>query len=147
MRSRSTSTTSWRRKRAGAGRARRRMTSSRSSSPRPPKRTRSARSNTRSTASSTSWAGTAKARRRITARDFVVRSVRGFLRKELSDLEQAVLIRFLGFSWKEHLYAMDLLRNSIGLQAFAERDPRVMYKKEGFRFFDEMMMGVREKVT
>ena len=73
--------------------------------------------------------------------------MRGFLRKELSDLEQAVLIQFLDFSWKEHLYAMDLLRNSIGLQAFAERDPRVLYKKEGFRYFEEMMMGVREKVT
>jgi preprotein translocase subunit SecA len=84
---------------------------------------------------------------RITTRDFVVRSVREFLRKELSDLEQVVLIRFLDVSWKDHLYAMDLLRNSIGLQAFAEQDPRVMYKKEGFRFFDEMMMGVREKVT
>jgi preprotein translocase subunit SecA len=58
-----------------------------------------------------------------------------------------VLIRFLDSSWKDHLYAMDLLRNSIGLQAFAERDPRVLYKKEGYRFFEEMMMGVREKVT
>jgi preprotein translocase subunit SecA len=92
-------------------------------------------------------AGDGDADAKVTKRDFVVRSVRGFLRKELSDLEQAVLIQFLDFSWKEHLYAMDLLRNSIGLQAFAERDPRVLYKKEGYRYFEEMMMGVREKVT
>src|SRR5205814_4647233 len=72
---------------------------------------------------------------------------RAFVRKELTDLEQLVMIQILDQSWKDHLYAMDLLRNSIGLQAFAERDPRVMYKKEGYRFFDEMMMGVRDKVT
>src|SRR5205807_6466740 len=46
---------------------------------------------------------------KLTPRDFVVRSVRSFLRKELSDLEQAVLIQFLDISWKDHLYAMDLL--------------------------------------
>src|SRR5439155_12930395 len=83
----------------------------------------------------------------ITPRDFVVRALRSFVRKELTDLEQFVLIQILDQSWKDHLYAMDLLRNSIGLQAFAERDPRVLYKKEGFRFFEEMMVGVRDKVS
>ena len=43
--------------------------------------------------------------------------------KELSDLEQFVLIQILDQSWKDHLYAMDMLRNSVGLQAFAEKDP------------------------
>jgi preprotein translocase subunit SecA len=33
------------------------------------------------------------------------------------------------------------------LQAFAERDPRIAYKKEGYRFFQEMMAGIRDKVT
>jgi preprotein translocase subunit SecA len=92
-------------------------------------------------------AGDGEEEERLTPRDFVVRSARYFLRKELSDLEQFVLISILDQSWKDHLYAMDLLRNSIGLQAFAERDPRVLYKKEGYRFFEEMMMNVREKVS
>src|SRR5262249_6978703 len=61
--------------------------------------------------------------------------------------EQYVLINILDQSWKDHLYAMDLLRNSIGLQAFAERDPRVMYKTEGYRFFEEMMTSVRAEVS
>src|SRR5205085_10494702 len=47
----------------------------------------------------------------------------------------------------DHLYAMDMLRSGIGLQAFAERDPRILFKKEGYRFFQEMMSGVRDKVT
>ncbi len=70
-----------------------------------------------------------------------------FLRRELSDLEQFVLIQIFDQSWKDHLYAMDMLKTGIGLQAFAERDPRVAYKREGYKYFQEMMAGVRDKVT
>ena len=83
----------------------------------------------------------------LSPRDKTLRAIRSYLRQELTNLEQFVLIQILDQSWKDHLYAMDLLRNSIGLQAFAERDPRVLFKTEGFRFFEEMMMGVRDKVS
>src|SRR5206468_4826694 len=82
-----------------------------------------------------------------TLKDRIIRVGRQFFRKELADLEQFVLISIFDQSWKDHLYAMDMLRNSIGLQAFAERDPRIAYKKEGYRYFEEMMIGVRDKVT
>ncbi|HLL90938.1 MAG TPA: SEC-C metal-binding domain-containing protein, partial [Tepidisphaeraceae bacterium] len=72
---------------------------------------------------------------------------REWLRKELTDLEQFVLIQIFDQSWKDHLYAMDALKSGIGLHAFAERDPRILYKKEGFRYFEQMMEGVRDKVT
>ena len=68
-------------------------------------------------------------------------------RKELTDLEQFVLIQIFDQSWKDHLYAMDMLKSGIGLQAFAEQDPRIVYKKEGYRYFEEMMAGIRDKVT
>ena len=71
----------------------------------------------------------------------------GYLRKELTDLEQYVLIQIFDQSWKDHLYAMDMLKSGIGLQAFAEQDPRVLYKKEGFEYFQQMMAGIRDKVT
>ncbi|MGH7215351.1 MAG: SEC-C metal-binding domain-containing protein, partial [Tepidisphaeraceae bacterium] len=80
-------------------------------------------------------------------RHAVGRFVRQYLRKELTDLEQFVLIQIFDQSWKDHLYAMDMLKGGIGLQAFAERDPRVLYKKEGYRYFEEMMSGIRDKVT
>jgi hypothetical protein len=35
----------------------------------------------------------------------------------------------------------------VGLLGFAERDPRIVYKKEGFRYFEEMMSSIRDKVT
>jgi preprotein translocase subunit SecA len=80
-------------------------------------------------------------------REILLTRARQWMRKELTDLEQFVLIQIFDQSWKDHLYAMDLLKAGIGLHAFAERDPRVLYKKEGYRYFEEMMSGVRDKVT
>ena len=80
-------------------------------------------------------------------RDRLLEVGKRFLRQELTDLEQFVLIQIFDQSWKDHLYAMDMLRTGIGLQAFAERDPRIVYKKEGYRYFQEMMEGIRDKVT
>ena len=62
-------------------------------------------------------------------------------------LEQFVMIQIFDTSWKDHLYAMDMLRTGVGLQAFAEKDPRTVYKREGYRYFNEMMQGIRAKVT
>ena len=72
---------------------------------------------------------------------------RAYLRKELTDLEQFVLIQIFDQTWKDHLYAMDMLKTGIGLQAFAEKDPRIAYKKEGYEYFEQMMAGIRDKVT
>ena len=69
------------------------------------------------------------------------------LRKELTELEQYVLIEIFDLAWMEHLYAMDMLKSGIGLQSFAEQDPRVLYKKEGFEYFEQMNAGTRDKVT
>jgi preprotein translocase subunit SecA len=69
------------------------------------------------------------------------------LRKELTELEQYVLIEIFDLAWMEHLYAMDMLKSGIGLQSFAEQDPRVLYKKEGFDYFRQMNAGIRDKVT
>jgi preprotein translocase subunit SecA len=84
---------------------------------------------------------------KITTRDILLRRATQVIRRELSQLEQFLLISILDQAWKDHLYAMDMLRTGIGLQAFAERDPRIQYKKEGYRYFQEMMRGVRDKVT
>jgi preprotein translocase subunit SecA len=69
------------------------------------------------------------------------------LRKELTDLEQYVLIQIFDMAWKDHLYALEMLKGSIGLQSFAEQDPRVLFKKEGFEYFQQMLAGIRDKVT
>ena len=83
----------------------------------------------------------------VDRRDVLLRKARYVVRKELTDLEQFVLINIFDQAWKDHLYAMDMLKGGIGLQAFAEKDPRVAYKREGFRYFQQMMEGVRDRVT
>jgi preprotein translocase subunit SecA len=84
---------------------------------------------------------------RVDVRKLFITSAKQLLRKELTELEQYVLISIFDQSWKDHLYAMDMLKSGIGLQAFAERDPRIAYKREGFRYFQEMMAGIRDRVT
>ena len=83
----------------------------------------------------------------LSLQEFLRRRGRQFFRRELTELEQYVLIQIFDQSWKDHLYAMDMLKSGIGLQSFAERDPRIQYKKEGFAFFQQMMAGVRDRVT
>ena len=57
-------------------------------------------------------------------------------------MEKAVLLQILDSSWMEHLRAMDHLRSSIGLQGYAQIDPKVEYKREGMRIFGEMWNGI-----
>ncbi|MCK4624530.1 MAG: hypothetical protein KAV00_04410, partial [Phycisphaerae bacterium] len=64
---------------------------------------------------------------------------RAFLRRELTELERFVLLQIYDTSWKDHLLAMDHLRSSVGLRSYAEQDPRIVYKREGFRQFSEML--------
>ncbi|MGJ8635886.1 MAG: preprotein translocase subunit SecA [Phycisphaerales bacterium] len=68
-------------------------------------------------------------------------------RPELIQFEQMVLIETLDTSWKDHLYSMDQLRDTIGFRAIAQTDPKIEYKREGQRMFQGMMREIREKVT
>ena len=62
-------------------------------------------------------------------------------------MEKVLLLQILDSSWMEHLRAMDHLRSSIGLQGYAQIDPKVEYKREGMKIFAEMWNGVSDKVT
>ena len=68
-------------------------------------------------------------------------------RPEMREMEKAVLLQILDSSWMEHLRAMDHLRSSIGLQGYAQIDPKVEYKREGMRIFAEMWNGIGDRVT
>jgi preprotein translocase subunit SecA len=70
-----------------------------------------------------------------------------FLRRELTELERTVLLQIYDVTWKDHLYAMDQLRDTIGLRGIAQRDPVIEYKREGSRLFDDFLKNLREKVT
>jgi preprotein translocase subunit SecA len=80
-------------------------------------------------------------------RETLLQVGREMLRYELTMLEQVVLLRIYDQAWKDHLYAMDRLKEGIGLRGYAERDPKIEYKREGYRMFQEMMSSIRENVT
>ena len=80
-------------------------------------------------------------------KDKLSQLAREFLRSELSDLEKYVLLQIYDSTWKDHLYSMDHLKSSIHFRAFAERDPKTEYKREGFRMFNEMLETIEERVT
>ncbi len=69
------------------------------------------------------------------------------LRRELTALERYVLLQIYDSGWKEHMHAIDLLKEAIGLRSFAEQDPKIAYKREGFQMFQEMLDAIKEKVT
>jgi preprotein translocase subunit SecA len=68
-------------------------------------------------------------------------------RPEMRDMEKSVLLQIVDSSWMEHLRTMDHLRSSIGLQGYAQIDPKVEYKREGMRIFGEMWNGIGDRVT
>ena len=80
-------------------------------------------------------------------RDELVTQARRVLRTELTQLERFVLLQILDTSWKDHLYAMDQLKDSVSLRGYAEKDPRIEYKREGGNQFGQMQQVVRDRVT
>lgn len=62
-------------------------------------------------------------------------------------VEKAILLQQLDTNWKEHLLALDHLRQGITLRAFAQRDPLNEYKAEAFALFQAMLDRLRENVT
>tara|TARA_B100001250_G_scaffold89811_1_gene74583 strand:- start:4545 stop:7589 length:3045 start_codon:yes stop_codon:yes gene_type:complete len=57
----------------------------------------------------------------------------------IRDFERFVILRTIDEKWKDHLYAMDQLREGINLRAYGQKNPLLEYKSEGFKMFQEMM--------
>src|SRR4051795_8256429 len=57
-------------------------------------------------------------------------------------LERQILLQIIDNRWREHLYEMDYLREGIHLRGFAQIDPLVAYKNEGFTMFRELMNSI-----
>jgi preprotein translocase subunit SecA len=81
------------------------------------------------------------------ARNKLVNALDAKHRPEMREMEKVLVLQILDASWMEHLRAMDHLRSSIGLQGYAQIDPKVEYKREGMKIFAEMWNGVGDKVT
>ena len=68
-------------------------------------------------------------------------------RPEMHDVERRLVLDQLDGAWKSHLLTMDHLRSVVGLQSYAQEDPKIAYKREGMALFDAMWDGMRDRVT
>ena len=62
-------------------------------------------------------------------------------------VEKSLVLQLLDQHWKEHLLALDHLRQGIGLRAFGQKDPLNEYKREAFNLFETMLGTLRETLT
>ncbi len=65
----------------------------------------------------------------------------------MRELERVVMLRVVDEYWMDQIDAMDDLKQGIGLRAYAQSDPVMAYKKEGFEMFDAMRLAIREETA
>jgi len=65
----------------------------------------------------------------------------------ISRLEKEIALMILDRHWKEHLAAMDYLRQGIGLRGYAQKNPVQEYKRESFEMFTGMLDGINYEVV
>ncbi len=87
-------------------------------------------------------------------RDDILRELRDFYQKKEEEvgeelmryLEKVVTLQVVDNQWKDHLLAMDHLREGIGLRGYGQKDPLVEYKREAFEMFAEMTERIKREV-
>ena len=68
-------------------------------------------------------------------------------RPEIRRMERQLVLQLVDSAWKDHLLAMDHLRSAVGLVGYAQVDPKVEYKKEGRKLFEQMWSSIAQRVT
>ena len=64
----------------------------------------------------------------------------------LRDVEKGIMLETLDKLWRDHLLSMDHLKEGIGLRGYAQKNPLIEYKKEGFDLFSGMVFRMKEKI-
>jgi len=65
--------------------------------------------------------------------------------EEFRNLERIVMLQTVDNLWKDHLLSMDHLKEGIGLRGYAQQNPLIVYKKEGFEMFQDMISRVKKE--
>ncbi len=63
----------------------------------------------------------------------------------LRHIEKMIMLQVIDTKWKDHLHAMDNLREGIGLRAYGQRDPLVEYQHEGYDMFMAMLDSIKDE--
>jgi len=67
--------------------------------------------------------------------------------EQADGIERMVMLQVIDNLWKDHLLAMDHLKEGIGLRGYGQRDPLVEYKREGFEMFQNMVERIKEETV
>jgi preprotein translocase subunit SecA len=62
-------------------------------------------------------------------------------------VEKIIMLQVIDSLWKEHLYAMDQLKEGIGLRGYGQKDPLIEYKREGFEMFSQLMEQIKQETV
>ena len=65
----------------------------------------------------------------------------------VKDIEKAVSLSIIDNTWKEHLRAMDELKDSVQAASFEQKDPLVIYKMEAYQLFERLIYNINEEVS
>ena len=78
------------------------------------------------------------------SKDALFASVHGLKEDAMREVEKVILLQNVDKKWMDHLEAMDELKEYIGLNAYAQRDPVAMYRIQGADLFDQMVDDIKE---
>ncbi len=67
--------------------------------------------------------------------------------ESLRELERVVMLKIVDQKWMEHIDNMDELKNGVGLRAYGQKDPIVVYREEGSIMFDQMILDIKFDVV
>ena len=79
------------------------------------------------------------------AREVYARKEREITPVLMRELERVIMLRVVDEYWMDHIDAMTELRQGIGLRAYAQTDPVVAYKEEGYEMFENMVAAIQEE--
>lgn len=65
----------------------------------------------------------------------------------MRDIERRSVLEVVDDQWRDHLHEMDLLKESVHLRSYAQKDPLIEYKRESFELFENLITRIQENVT
>ena len=68
-------------------------------------------------------------------------------KKQMADFERNVMLQVIDNQWREHLAAMDYLRQGIHLRSYAQKNPKQEYKREAFAMFENLWSGIKHNIA
>ncbi len=81
------------------------------------------------------------------SKDELVKSIPGAPENAMREIEKIILLQNVDRKWTEHLDNMEELKEYVGLNAYAQRDPATMYRIEGAQLFENLSLDIREETV